>query len=195
MLRKAHGAGAPALLRAETAPADELPEGVAAPSSPTKAAERRPDGTLTTAGARVLGQAGGLAKAERVRFAARLADQLGLAEVGEELRPYLDAAVEWSAAQRTWLAETVGGGMLGPGPSSIVQSSALALAASRWAYQKGSETGDDKLIALGARLADQSRQGLLTSHELCAREAKSRPKAHPFELAKARLAAAKESTP
>ncbi len=183
-LRKAHGRAAELgrLLVVETSPVDELPEGVRGPDGPPEPAKRRQDGTLTVEGARALGKLGGKAKAQRCRFAAKLADHLGLAEGGDEMRPYVDAAAEWATAQLRWLAESVGGGEVGPGPASIVHSAALALAASRYAYQRGSETGDAGMLAQGARLADQSRASLLTAHELCAREAKARKRDAPLDL-------------
>jgi hypothetical protein len=52
-----------------------------------------------------------------------------------------------------------------------VASAALQLAASRFAFEV---LGD---MQLGSRLANDSRQNLLAAHELCAREALSRPKA------------------
>lgn len=174
-LRKAHGAAADhgALVVVETSPADELPAGL--PAAPSGPVERRPDGTLTPAGARALGRQGGAEAARRRRLAAELADTLGLgADIGEELERYVAHATEFAAAQIAQLAATVGGGFVGPGPSSIVQSSALALAASRYLYAQGTRTGDPKTFGFASRLADKSRMGLLTAHELCAREAQAR---------------------
>jgi len=82
----------------------------------------------------------------------------------------------WFDQHTATLASTVGGGELSPGVTSIVASAALALAGSRWAYDLGLSSGDAKLVALGAKLADQSRHSLLTAHELAAREAKARPR-------------------
>jgi hypothetical protein len=64
--------------------------------------------------------------------------------------------------------------MCGPGPSSIVASAALMLAWSRYFSDKAATTEDADLVIRSARLADQSRQALLTAHELCAREAEAR---------------------
>lgn len=155
----------------ETCPADELPAGVPAATSPV---DRREDGTLTPGGARELGRRGGIAAAERRRFAAQLADQLGMAEVGPALAPYTDAAREFATAHLADLAQSVGGGRVGPGPASMIQSAALALAASRYLYARGSVAGDAKLLGQAAQLADKSRTALLTAHELAAREAQAR---------------------
>lgn len=185
MLRTAHGRARDlgALVVAETAPVDELPAGV--PAAPESPVERRSNGTFTSAGARALGRRGGAEAARRTRFATLLADQLGMATVDPEMQPYVDGAKEFALAQRAHLAATVGGGVVGPGPASMVQSAALALAASRYLYARGS-SGDAKLLGQAARLADQSRAALLTAHELAAREAQARAAhAEPLDLAAA----------
>jgi hypothetical protein len=174
-LRKAHGAAAAggALLVIEHAPPDELPAGTpAAPSSPV---ERRSDGTVTPEGARALGRQGGIGAAERRRYASQLADTLGMGEVGPGLVLYVDAAREFAEVHLHDLAQSVGGGRVGPGVASMVQSAALALAASRAMYAEGSRTGDHRLLGQAAQLADKSRTSLLTAHELAAREAAARP--------------------
>lgn len=175
--RKAHGNARRlgALVVVEGAPVDELPPGT--PAEPTGPVARRPDGTVDADGARALGRLGGLRTAERKRFAAQLADQLGLADVGEHLQPYIGAAREFAEAHLCSLAATVGGGTVGPGPASAIQSAALALASSRWLYSLAAQTGDPKHATAAARLADQSRTALLTAHELAAREAQARPRA------------------
>lgn len=173
-LRRAHGAGRDALVRVETPPADEM--GVAAPvAAPSGPLPRLPDGRWTPAGARLAGRQGGQARAERLRTATALADQLGLAAVPPELAPYLDAAKDYAETELRAMAD-MHGGTLGPGPSAMVQSAALALAASRAAYASGD-------AARGARLADQSRQARLTAHHLAELEAKARPVVHaPIRL-------------
>ena len=90
------------------------------------------------------------------------------------MAPYRGAADAFRRAQCGELAATVGGGMCGPGPSSIVASAALQLAMSRYLSDRGQATGDPKLLLSASRLADASRQNLLAAHELCAREAISR---------------------
>lgn len=166
-VRRAYGNGAAALIRIEVPPVDEwrAPEGAPVRSRPV---ERRPDGTLTPAGARALGSRGGVATRDRRRYASQLADQLGLVTVPEELRPYVDVATDFAHAELARLRSMFGD--VGPGPSSMVQSAALALAASRAAFAAGD-------ASKGARLADQSRQTLLTAHHLCELEAKAKPPA------------------
>lgn len=169
MLRPAHGTARDygALLAVETAPADELPEGV--PDEPGRDRDPltgrfRPRNRLAAQGGRGRGAALSLARL------------LGFLELPDDHRfaRYHRLAREWREAQAVSLAATVGGGILSPGVSSIIASAALALAASRYLYDQGAESGDAKLLGQGARLADQSRTSLLTAHELCAREAQAR---------------------
>lgn len=75
------------------------------------------------------------------------------------------------------------GGYLGAGPSAMLASAALALAASRTMYALAGEAlsaGERKtateLFASASRLADSSRQQELTASALAEREAAARPK-------------------
>ncbi len=79
------------------------------------------------------------------------------------------------AGMRTELARSVGGGVCGPGPSSVVASASLALAWSRYLSDEAAGTGDLELAMRSARRGETSRQHLLAAHELCAREAQARP--------------------
>ena len=72
------------------------------------------------------------------------------------------------------------GGYLSSGASSLVASSALALAASRYLYALAARTGDPDLLKRASALANDSRQNELAAWELASREAASRPKA-PFD--------------
>lgn len=177
-LRSAHGRAGElgALVVVETPPADELGVPESAPAAVGRA-ERRQDGTLTVAGAQAVGRLGGIAKARRQRFAANLADKLGLNSVPAELEPYVEHAAAFAKVQLGRLAELFG--EVGPGPSSMIHSGALALAASRAAYAAGDGVK-------GARLGDQSRQSLLTAHHLAELEAKARKAdAPPVDLGRA----------
>ena len=172
--RRAHGNGADALARVETAPADELPAGLPAPAR--RAANRDPSGRFVSGPgtARAASEAA-KAKAEQVQ----LARLLGFVEPddGHRFVRYHRLAVDWRTDQAEAVALTIGGGELSPGVSSIIASAALALAGSRYLYDEAAESGDPKLFAQAARLADQSRQSLLTAHELAAREAVARAEA------------------
>lgn len=178
-LRKAHGNGAKALVRAETMPADELPLGVpesADGASRTAAAET---GKFAPGNRRSV--LGGRARAGKVR----IAERLGLASlpVDSAFSTYKRHAAAFRRAQCTELARTVGGGVCGPGPSSIVASAALLLAWSRYFSDQAAAKSDPEFVTRAARLADQSRSALLTAHELCAREAEARKRATgPMDL-------------
>jgi hypothetical protein len=169
-LRNGHGSGS-GVPRVEVLPVDELPRGVQAPALASAGGERRPDGTFAP-GARTMQAAGGRATAGKTRLTARL----GLASLpeGSAFAPYRRAAATFRRVQCTELARTVGGGMCGPGPSSVVASAALALAWSRYFSDQASTTGDSELAMRSARLGETSRQHLLAAHELCAREAQAR---------------------
>ena len=165
-LRNGHGNGAGAP-RIEVLPVDELPKGVLAPAQAERRDERRADGTFRP-GARTVQSEGGRSSREKTRLARRLA--LGDQYADPRFEPYARAARAFRKAHVTALARNVGGGHCGTGPSSIVASAALQLAASRFAIEV---LGD---VALGSRLANDSRQNLLAAHELCAKEAQARPK-------------------
>jgi hypothetical protein len=173
-LRRAHGNGASALVRAETAPADELPLGVQAPRQGGAGAERRPNGTFAP-GARTAQSAGGKATKGKTRLAAKL----GLSRIPKDsaFSEYKKSAATFRRVQCADLARTVGGGVCGPAPSSIVASASLALAWSRYFSDLAAIEGDPELATRAMRLADSSRQMLLTAHELAAREAEARAKA------------------
>jgi len=176
MLRAAHGAGAPALIRVETAPADELPEGIPGEARTTSPTDRGAGGRFAPGNS--LARQGGRSKAGKAKLTARL----GLADLAEsaDFAPYRKAAATFRRVQCSSLAATVGGGVCGPGPSSIVASAALALAWSRYLSDLAATTGDPELAGKAMKLGDTSRQALLTAHELCAREAQARPRA-PFD--------------
>lgn len=172
-LRTAHGKAADlgALVVVETTPADELPVGVPAPARPD--ADRTDQGKFAPGpGTAALASEGGKARVEAEKFR-RL---LGLVELpeGHTYTDYLRLARELRDDHAGDLAAHVGGGRLSPGVSSIISSAALALAASRFLYDKGAELGSPKLLVQAARLADQSRTSLLTAHELAAKEAVAR---------------------
>ena len=169
-LRRAHGRGVPALVRVETLPADELPDGVPGQARTASPSDRAHGGRF--ARGNKLAREGGKALAGKSRLAARL----GLTTLPEDaaFSPYRRAASAFRRAQCAHLASTVGGGVCGPGPSSIIASAALALAWSRYLSDLAAATGDAELAIRAVRLGDHSRQALLTAHELAAREASAR---------------------
>lgn len=170
-LRTAHGRGSAALVRIETVPVDELPDGVQVVEEAEAGWERRADGTFAR-GARTQQRRGGLALAQRTT----LSSKLGLTALVADsaFAPYQRAARSFIRSQTRVLARNIGGGQLGPASASMVASAGLQLAASRWLFDQGGVDGDPVLLVQAARLADQSRQSLLTAHELAAREAAAR---------------------
>jgi hypothetical protein len=173
-LRSGHGTGK-GVPRVEVLPPDELPHGVRGPSQVSARCERRPNGTFAR-GARTVQSAGGRA----TRGTSRLTTRLGLSTLadGDAFVPYRRAAATFRRVQCAELARSVGGGQCGPGPSSVVASAALALAWSRYFSDLAASTGDAELAMRSARLGETSRQHLLAAHELCAREARARPRPH-----------------
>lgn len=187
-IRRAHGNGADALVRVETLPVDELPAGVPGIEH-AEARDERTDGGRWAPGASTAQSKGGKTRRGKVTLALKL----GLTAVDNDPKfaPYRRAAIAFRRAHTSSLASTVGGGVCGTGPSSIVASAALALAASRFLYDTAN--GDPAILAQAARLADSSRQGILTAHELCAREAQARKRAAPSPLDAIRARIAEET--
>lgn len=170
-LRAGHGKGA-GTPHIEVLPPDELPAGVPAPALPSSRPSHDARGKFTKGNE--LARQGGLAR----RGKTRLAERMGLSKLPENssFRPYKAAAVSFRRAQCTELARTVGGGVCGPAPSSMIASAALQLAWSRYLADVAAETGDPEMAIRASKLADASRQNLLAAHELCAREAQARPR-------------------
>lgn len=67
-------------------------------------------------------------------------------------------------------------GYLSAGAGSLLATASLALASSRFVYEKVVQTGDTSLLKLASGLADSARQNELAAYELCAREAVVRKK-------------------
>ena len=171
-LRTGHGTGSGSP-RIEVLPADELPEGVPARvAAAARPVARRQNGQLASSEAgKALGAKGGRAKADRVR----LVSSLGLAKLadGAALKAYWNAAEDFTAHHLKGLAE-LAGGSVGSGPSSMVVSAGLQLAASRYLFDLGAQAGDPALLKQASALANDSRQNLLAAFEVATREAKAR---------------------
>lgn len=164
-LRKGHGNGAGSP-RIEVLPADELPAGVPAATRAESPTDRGDRGKFARGNS--LAALGGRSRNGETKLARRL--RLADVFADPKFEPYASAARGFRRAQVGALARNVGGGYCGPAPASIIASASLQLAASRYAFEV---LGD---MALGSRLANDSRQNLLAAHELCAREAAGRPK-------------------
>ncbi len=188
-IRSGHGAGA-GTPRIEVLPPDELPDGVPAEARQASPTDRGKAGRFARGNS--LARAGGKALAGK----SRLSSRLGLTTLPDDaaFRQYKAAASSFRRTQCAELARTVGGGVCGPGPSSVVASAALALAWSRYFSDLAASTGDPELAMRSARLGETSRQHLLAAHELCAREAQARPKGPVDPLAAWRLPGDKVET-
>jgi hypothetical protein len=167
-------------------PPDELPLGVPA-ALPVEAQGDRGQGGRFAPGNAGLSAAGGRARRNKVRLAAKLT--LGTLPEGAAFEPYQRAAKAFRRRHCSMLAATVGGGTCGTGPSSMVASASLQLAWSRFFSDRAALTGDTEDIGQASRLMDASRQNLLAAHELCAKEALSRAKNAPPPDVAALLAA------
>ncbi|MGO9247459.1 MAG: hypothetical protein ACLP7W_02565 [Solirubrobacteraceae bacterium] len=152
-------------MRVETLPADELPEPVPAPAA------KVPRGNPMFGPGNQFAKLGGLAKARKVR----LIDSLGLAKIADDasFSPYRCAAEEFVSHHLAQLAMQAGG-QVGAAPSTMIASAALQLAASRWCFDRGAQTGDVGWKTSGSKFANDSRQNLLAAYELAVREAKAR---------------------
>ena len=174
-----NGAGVP---RIEVLPADELPIGVQAQEQEPSTSERTATG-MWRKGARTVQSNGGKSRARQTRLARRL----GLADIGslEAFKPYKRAAADFRRTHVIALARSIGGGHCGAGPASIVSTAAWQLAASRYLFDLAGQIGAPDLFIQASRLASDSRQNLLAAHELCAKEAQSRPASgglFPFDV-------------
>jgi len=187
-LRNGHGTGAGSP-RVEVLPPDELPDGVPADARQASPRDRGHAGRFADGNS--LAAQGGAAKRGKSRLTARL----GLLALPDDnaFATYHRAAATFRRVQCAELARTVGGGVCGPGPSSVVASAALALAWSRFFSDKAAADGDPELAMRSARLGETSRQHLLAAHELCAKEASTRPRA-PVDHARRFAALAIEKT-
>ncbi len=170
----------------EVPPHDELPKPVTpAPAPPGVPLTFREDGRIAdSATASELGRRGGLAKANRVR----LLDSLGLKKFADndEFAPYRHGAEEFVKHHLLELGK-ITGGVVSSGPSTMVSSAALQLAASRWAFDKGGTSGDAKMMVMGSSFANDAKTNLLAAYSYAALEARARPSTPVDPLAGFRL--------
>lgn len=166
-LRAGHGKGA-GVPRIEVLPADELPQGVQAPGL-VPAGRQRNDKGQWIAGATHAQSKGGRSRARTIK----LAHTLGLGDLvaSDRFAPFIDTASDFLRTHAAAIAERVGGGECGTGPSSFIATAALQLAASRYFFARAAETMSPDMFTLGSKLANESRQNLLAAHELAAKEA------------------------
>jgi hypothetical protein len=154
---------------------DELPEGAPQNTEPSSPGDFDERGRFAVGNA--IARKGGQASAGKTRLASRL----GLKGLPEDaaFRPYKAAAKSFQRAQCAELARSVGAGFCGPAPSSMVASAALQLAWSRYLSDLAASSGDPAFAVAASRLADASRNNLLSAHEACAKESAGRPRGEP----------------
>lgn len=161
-LRTAHGNGAPALLRVERPPLDELPTPNAADTARGLAEAHKRGRPF---------QKGNRAASNRKPSLCLLGVPLETAD--PRYRNALRKAEAWRQRRVRELA-VQGGGELGAGPCSMLANAAFALAASRVLQELAGHTLDATLFVQAARLADSARQQELTAVALAEREAEAR---------------------
>ena len=159
----------------EVSPADEL-----RPATPanTDRAERTADGRFAPGNA--------VARSQRLRPGA-----LGGARIDTtlpEYRPFARWGQRYAAHRRRELA-AAHGGEISAGVGAIVESAALAMAASRFMTFLGSQSGDADQLAKAARLSETARQHELAAWELASRECQVRAKRSPKDIHEAVVAA------
>lgn len=160
-VRAAHGTGRDAILRVEVPPLDELP----APNA------ERTERALAVREARGRPfEKGNAAAAGRRPKLARMPDS---ATAHPSWNAYEKQARRYVQRRCRELAVQTGVPSLGTGPSSLLASAGLALAASRVLYELGARSLDPCLLKDAAALADKARQGELTAVALAEREAKA----------------------
>jgi hypothetical protein len=168
-LRKAHGEGASALLRAETPPLDEVP--------PLNAH----DTELGLANAKRRGrpfEPGNKAAVGKKPSLALLGVPLNSAD------PRYRAAIRKAERYRQRRVRELAiqhGGELGVGASNMVAAAALATAASRLVYELAGERLDTKLLKLGAQLADYAKLQEIAAVGFAQRDGSARPRMNPTE--------------
>jgi hypothetical protein len=184
-LRRGHGTGA-GVPRIEVLPPDEQPASIPADADPLDGVARRQNGTFAgpEAAARA-GRKGGLVKGRRVRLARSLGLGADVTE-SEAFAPYRRSASAFRRHHTSELA-AMAGGQCGSGPSSMVASAALQLAASRFLFDRATVLGDPDLFTAASRLADASRQNLMAAREMAIREAEARPRANAIDAVRARI--------
>jgi hypothetical protein len=182
-LRSAHGKGAPALIRVESLPPDELPI-LYAEDTEAGLAESHATGRPFTPGNKA-------AKGKRPALASSTGMALDAAD--PEYRRALGWARRYRSARMREL-RIQHGGYLSSGVVAMLVSSAMDLAAGRYLYALGAKTGDTDILLKASKLQQSSRQQELTAMEIASREAAAIPRkpVSPMEAIRARVAAMAE---
>ena len=181
-LRRAHGAGASALVRVEVLPPDEL----MTPNADDTAANL----AIRSAVGRPFQPGNRAAAGRRPRLAL-----LGVSVDATDPRYAL--ALRRAARYRKRRCSELAAvhGYVSAGASSLIASAALALCASRYLYEVGASTGDAETLKRASALANDARQNELAAWELASREAAARPSAPTDPMATIRALAGRKDEP
>jgi len=112
------------------------------------------------------------ARSQRVRPGPR--GLVGVDTCAPGFRPFARWGQRYAGHRRRELAQAHGGS-ISAGVGAIVESAALAMAASRFLDHQARQSGDPDLFKQAAQLGQTARQHELAAWELAAREAKARP--------------------
>ena len=162
-LRTGHGNGA-GVPRLEVLPPDEVPS---ATGSIAGQAERTPDGRFARGNA--------VGRARRTKPGPN--GLVGVDRCSPDFRPFARWGARYGAHRRRELA-AAHGGSISAGVGAIVESAALAMAASRYLDHQARQGGEGaaELFKQAAALGQTARQHELAAWELAAREAQARPR-------------------
>lgn len=162
MLVKAHGAGAGALLRVETCPADELAPAQAAGPDPLAAGRDSGKRVRTTEAARAL--------AKLPRRPRNVPRNIAC---DPRFAPYNARRLEW---QRKRMAELQAShGHVSHGVGAMLNAAAWLYAAGEFAAELAAGDGNVEGFKTAATLTSTARQHELTAWELASREAQKQP--------------------
>lgn len=159
-LRSGHGAMKDRGPRVEVLPPDEQPAATAPTTVPT---DRGQDGRFT---------AGNAASRAR-RFKVSRRGFTGLDKADPRYKTFARFGRSYAAHRRREIA-AAHGGTISAGVGAMVESAALAMAASRFVSCLAAESGDPLLFKQASALANDARQNELAAWELAARECKAR---------------------
>jgi hypothetical protein len=164
-LRTGHGNGA-GMPRIEVLPPDELPPATGALAVRP---DRGHDGRFTAGNT--------VGRMRRVRPDSR--GLPALPAMSPAYAPFARWGRRYGAHRRRELAQAHGG-EISAGVAAIIESAALAMAASRSLQSVASLSGDVEIFRQSSQLASTARQHELAAWELAARERAARPKPDPY---------------
>ena len=161
--------------RVEVLPADELPNPLPDRTQVPGEVQVRDRGRFVAGCAGPAQRHGGMRTKGRPSLVSSLGMSAATVPTGEAFDPYRRRAASFRRAHVTELA-SLAGGECGTGPSSMVATASLQLAASRYLYDLGTKGAEPDMGMLkeARQQADSSRQNLLAAYELAIREGKSR---------------------